>query len=268
MKMTLNVMLASLASVLVLAGVARAQNEKPAQTPPASAQPASGQPGAAKPVESKPGQPAGGDGKKAEGAGGAVGKEEPKVSSESDLTYVRMSTNKGDIYIEVNGAKAPISAKNFLAYVDKGYYNGTIFHRVIPSFMIQGGGYTAETKDGAVSDVKEKPGLAAPIKNEWTNGLKNVRGAVAMARTADHNSATSQFFINVKDNKFLDEPRDGAGYAVFGRVVAGMSTVDKIKDVKTTKKGMMGDLPVEPVTITAAVRTTKDEADKAAAADK
>ncbi|MGH7131397.1 MAG: peptidylprolyl isomerase [Phycisphaerales bacterium] len=154
---------------------------------------------------------------------------------------VVMKTSMGEITMELDAAKAPISVENFLKYADKGHYNGTIFHRVINDFMIQGGGFD--------KDMKQKP-TDKPIQNEWKNGLKNKRGTVAMARTSDPNSATSQFFINVKDNDFLDVDRgDGAAYCVFGKVVGGMDVVDKIKAVKTGTKNGMQAVPVETVTI-------------------
>ncbi len=139
---------------------------------------------------------------------------------------VVMQTSMGKIVLELDAEKAPVSVENFLAYVDDKFYDGTIFHRVIPNFMIQGGGFDTGRKQ------KE---TRAPIKNEAKNGLKNDRGTIAMARTGDPNSATAQFFINVVDNANLDYPRpDGHGYAVFGKVVEGMDVVDKIKDVPTT----------------------------------
>ena len=155
---------------------------------------------------------------------------------------VKLATSAGDIVIELDAAKAPKSVDNFLQYVKAGHYNGTVFHRVIPNFMIQGGGMTA--------DMKEKA-TRAPIPLESKNGLNNERGTVAMARTNDPNSATSQFFINVKDNEFLNAAasRDGNGYAVFGKVVSGMDVVDKIRVVPTSNKGPNGDVPVEPITI-------------------
>jgi cyclophilin family peptidyl-prolyl cis-trans isomerase len=161
-----------------------------------------------------------------------------------------MVTSLGDITLELNRAKAPVSTANFLKYVDKKFYDGTIFHRVIPDFMIQGGGFTP--------DMTQKRG-EAPIKNEWQNGLKNARGSIAMARTSDPDSATSQFFINVKDNGFLDQARDGAAYAVFGKVVEGMATVDKIKAVATTDKGPYQNVPETAVVIKSARRLTDDE---------
>jgi len=155
---------------------------------------------------------------------------------------VRLSTSQGDIVVQLDAAKAPKTVDNFVQYVKAGHYNGTIFHRVIDGFMIQGGGMTA--------DMKEKP-TRAPIPLESRNGLNNQRGTIAMARTMDPNSATAQFFINVKDNAFLDaeQSRDGQGYAVFGKVVQGMDVVDKIRKVPTGQKGMHGDVPLSPVLI-------------------
>jgi len=151
---------------------------------------------------------------------------------------VKLETTAGNIVIELNAAKAPKSVDNFLQYVKSGHYNGTVFHRVINNFMIQGGGMTA--------DMKEKP-TRPPIELESRNGLTNDRGTVAMARTSDPNSATSQFFINVKDNAFLNQAqaRDGNGYAVFGKVIEGMDVVDKIRAVPTGP----GDVPLSPVVI-------------------
>lgn len=157
---------------------------------------------------------------------------------------VRLETTLGNIVIELQPDQAPRSAANFLDYVNSGFYDGTVFHRVISGFMIQGGGMTPE--------LKEKP-THAPIPNEGKNGLKNVRGAIAMARTSDPDSATSQFFIDVVDNPALDYPgRDGHGYAVFGHVVAGMDVVDKIRNVETGSFQMYQDVPKTPVLIKAA----------------
>ena len=155
---------------------------------------------------------------------------------------VKLATSMGDIVIELDKAKAPKTVDNFLQYVRAGHYDGTIFHRVIPNFMIQGGGMTP--------DMKEKK-TREPIPLESHNGLGNQRGTVAMARTMDPNSATAQFFINVKDNAFLnaEQARDGNGYAVFGKVVGGMDVVDKIRNVPTGNKGMHDDVPTEPVII-------------------
>ena len=169
---------------------------------------------------------------------------EAKPVPDTSPAYVKLTTTLGDIYLELNREKAPISTANFLSYTEKGFYNGTIFHRVIPDFMIQGGGFDA--------DMNQKK-TDATIKNEWQNGLKNVRGSIAMARLGGKaDSASSQFFINVQDNAALDMPRDGAGYAVFGKVVSGMETVDKIKVVRTGNKGPHANVPVEPVVITKA----------------
>lgn len=153
-----------------------------------------------------------------------------------------MKTSRGAIRIELDDAKAPITTKNFLSYVDSGFYDGTIFHRVISNFMIQGGGFTP--------DMKQKK-TQSPIQNEWRNGLKNVRGAISMARLGgDPDSASSQFFINVVDNAFLDRPQpDGAAYAVFGKVTEGLDVVDAIKSVKTTTKSGHQDVPAEAVEI-------------------
>ena len=159
---------------------------------------------------------------------------------------VKLSTTLGDIVIELESERAPKSVANFLTYVKAGQYNDTVFHRVIPNFMIQGGGYT---KDLAYKGTRD------PIENEATNGLSNLRGTVAMARLDDPNSATSQFFINVVDNKFLNFTLGGsAGYAVFGRVISGMDVVDKIRAVKTDSiTPSFADKPLEPVIIQKAV---------------
>ena len=156
---------------------------------------------------------------------------------------VTMSTNMGDIRIELNSDKAPITTKNFLAYVNDGHFDGLIFHRVIPGFMIQGGGFD--------SKMSQRP-TKSPIKNEAYNGLKNVKGSIAMARTDVVDSATAQFFINVKDNDFLDHKNTspgGYGYAVFGEVIEGMDIVHTIEKVKTGNRGMHQDVPVEVVVI-------------------
>jgi peptidyl-prolyl cis-trans isomerase A (cyclophilin A) len=158
---------------------------------------------------------------------------------------VKIATSLGDIVVQLDAAKAPKTVDNFVQYVKAGHYNGTIFHRVIDGFMIQGGGMTP--------DMKEKP-TRAPIPLESRNGLANLRGTIAMARTNVPDSATSQFFINVKDNGFLDAARspDGNGYAVFGKVVQGMDVVDKIRKVETGQKGPHGDVPLQPVIIKSA----------------
>jgi cyclophilin family peptidyl-prolyl cis-trans isomerase len=160
---------------------------------------------------------------------------------------VVLSTSLGDIKVEVYQDKAPITVKNFLDYVKAGYFDGTIFHRVIPGFMIQGGGLTADMQD-------KREGQKPAIKNESENGLKNDTGTLAMARTSAPDSATSQFFINVKDNGFLnrESAQDKVGYAVFGKVVDGMEVVRKIEQVKTTSKGPHQNVPVEAVVIKSA----------------
>jgi peptidyl-prolyl cis-trans isomerase B (cyclophilin B) len=154
---------------------------------------------------------------------------------------VILATNHGKIKLELDAEKAPKTVENFLAYVTSGHYDGTIFHRVIDGFMIQGGGFEP--------GMKQKP-TNEPIENEAKNGLKNEPYTVAMARTSDPHSASAQFFINVKDNSFLDYPgQDGWGYCVFAKVVEGNDVVDKIKSVKTTRTGMFADVPVENVVI-------------------
>ena len=171
---------------------------------------------------------------------------ETEQAKETDMVIIK--TTLGDITVKLAADKAPLTVANFLAYADAGHYNGTIFHRVIDGFMIQGGGFDAQ--------MNQKPTKAA-IKNEAANGLQNKRGTLAMARTAVVDSATSQFFINVKDNAFLDfrapNPQ-GFGYCVFGEVVAGMDVVDKIKGVRTGVKAGMSDVPLETVEIVSVTR--------------
>ncbi|MGW6976347.1 peptidylprolyl isomerase [Streptomyces sp. NPDC054952] len=158
--------------------------------------------------------------------------------------HVLLTTSFGDIEIELNAEKAPISTKNFLEYVDSGFYNNTIFHRVIPGFMVQGGGFTDQLVQKSTRD---------PIRNEAGNGLQNTRGTVAMARTSDPDSATSQFFFNVADNDFLNPGRD-RGYAVLGKVTKGMEIVDQIVATPTGLKNGMRDLPTDPIYIKSAKR--------------
>ncbi|HTT07611.1 MAG TPA: peptidylprolyl isomerase [Gammaproteobacteria bacterium] len=167
---------------------------------------------------------------------------------------VRLQTSMGDIIVELYPDQAPKSVANFLAYVKSGFYDGTIFHRVIDGFMIQGGGFTA--------DFEEKK-TRAPIENEAGNGLQNTRGTIAMARTSDPHSASAQFFINVADNAFLNHTADteqGWGYCVFGRVVEGMDTVDKIRKVPTGDRGPFGDVPQTAVLINKAALITTEVA--------
>jgi peptidyl-prolyl cis-trans isomerase B (cyclophilin B) len=154
---------------------------------------------------------------------------------------VILTTNHGKIKLELDAEKAPKTVENFLSYVRAGHYDGTIFHRVIDGFMIQGGGFEP--------GMKQKP-TNAPVENEAANGLKNEPYSLAMARTSDPHSASAQFFINIKNNSFLDYPgQDGWGYCVFGKVTEGTDVVDKIKAVKTTRTGMHADVPVENVVI-------------------
>lgn len=171
---------------------------------------------------------------------------------------VTLQTTEGDIVLELDQGRAPVTVANFLQYADRGAYDGTIFHRIMPAFVIQGGGWTPGLKERAKQDAEAgKPDI--PIKNEWQNGLKNVRGTIAMARDMDPDSATREFYINVADNAKLDTARDvsgGAGYAVFGRVIEGMDVVDRIKvypthsvDVPGVTDGSMQNVPTEPPVI-------------------
>ena len=160
------------------------------------------------------------------------------------MTRVKLTTSQGPIVLELDEAKAPVTVANFLKYVDAGHYDGTIFHRVIDGFMIQGGGFAPGMSQKATD---------APIENEANNGLKNDKYTVAMARTSAPHSASAQFFINVKNNSFLDYPgQDGFGYAVFGRVVSGQDVVDAIEKVRTGNRGGHADVPLDDVTITRA----------------
>jgi len=165
-------------------------------------------------------------------------------STQGNQTMVKLHTNKGIITLQLDAEKAPNSVKNFLEYVNSGFYSGTIFHRVIGNFMIQGGGFEANMQQKKTN---------APIKNEAANGLKNDNYTIAMARTGDPHSATAQFFINVKDNGFLNYPgQDGWGYCVFGKVVEGKEVVDAIRSVKTGTRSGFSDVPLEDVIITKA----------------
>jgi peptidyl-prolyl cis-trans isomerase B (cyclophilin B) len=162
---------------------------------------------------------------------------------QAETTMIKMDTNQGTIMLELDADNAPNTVANFLTYTKEGFFDGTIFHRVISNFMIQGGGFTEDMNQKTVHD---------PIKNEANNGLSNVTGSIAMARTGDPHSATAQFFINVQDNTSLDfssETPQGWGYAVFGKVTEGMDVVEKIKGVATTTKGPHGDVPEESVII-------------------
>ena len=169
---------------------------------------------------------------------------EVPIIKEISMTQVTIKTSAGDIQLELNGEKAPITVKNFVDIANSGYFEGTIFHRVINGFMVQGGGLNA--------DMSDKPSGTAPIQNEANNGLTNDRGTIAMARTMDPHSATSQFFINHKDNGFLNhtaENSQGWGYAVFGKVTEGLDVVDQIADVATGSSGGHQDVPLEVITI-------------------
>ncbi len=174
----------------------------------------------------------------------------------ADAEEVIMKTSMGNITIKLDAEKAPITVKNFLSYVDKKHFDGTTFHRIIPNFMIQGGGFKI------VESIHTQKKVDAPIKNEASNGLKNLRGTISMARTSDPDSATSQFFINVVDNAMLDYPNNGGGYAVFGKVIKGIEVVDEIKKTKTGTRFLNSrrpdgtvapnkakDVPLEPVMI-------------------
>ena len=168
----------------------------------------------------------------------------PKAAPAPKNPQVEMVTTKGTIVIELDAVKAPITTQNFLTYVKEGFYDGLIFHRVIPGFMVQGGGFNKDMQQKKTHD---------PIKNEASNGLKNDRGTLAMARTNDPDSATGQFFINSVNNDFLNyQGKSNPGYAVFAKVVKGIEVVDAISKVKTGNSGMHGDVPVEPVVITSA----------------
>lgn len=184
------------------------------------------------------------------------------AAASAEPPVVAMETSKGTITIELDPTKAPKTVENFLSYVDQGFYDGTIFHRVIPDFMIQGGGFTP--------DIKSKK-TSSPVKNEADNGLLNTRGTIAMARTSAPNSATSQFFINLVDNAFLDHRQKtvrGWGYAVFGRVIDGMDVVDAIGSVETTRlPSGMADVPVSTVLIERVTRIEPATGDDEAAAE-
>jgi peptidyl-prolyl cis-trans isomerase B (cyclophilin B) len=189
--------------------------------------------------------------KEGEGKAGDMMSKEADAKTVSGVTVVIMKTSMGDVEIELNGDKAPETVKNFLKYVDAKFYDGTTFHRVIPTFMIQGGGFDP--------GMKPKQGFAS-IKNEANNGLTNARGTLAMARTQVIDSATSQFFINVVDNNFLnyrDSSIEGFGYCVFGTVKKGLDVVDKIRNVQTKTIGPFGDVPVKDVIIISIRRAEK-----------
>ncbi|MFI4891362.1 MAG: peptidylprolyl isomerase [Steroidobacterales bacterium] len=161
---------------------------------------------------------------------------------------IRFETTLGNFTIELFEKEAPVTVANFLKYIEDGFFDGTIFHRIVPNFVIQGGGFTA--------DLTQKKTMA-PIRNEADNGLKNERGSLSMARTNDINSATSQFFVNLKDNDFLDHQRGNFGYAVFARVTEGMDVIDEIAAVKTGRRGHFDDVPAQAVVMTSVRRVTE-----------
>lgn len=170
------------------------------------------------------------------------------------MEYAVLRTSRGNVVIELDRSKAPVSVENFVRYAKEGFYDGTVFHRVVPGFVIQGGGF-----DQKGVQKKTHP----PIANEWRNGLKNLRGTLSMARTTAPDSATSQFFISLKDNDSLDQPiSGGAGYAVFGRVVAGMEIVDAIAAVPTRSRAGMQNWPVDDVVMTEVELVSKEQADE------
>lgn len=184
----------------------------------------------------------------------AMADDPPEEKAEAAPVFVLVETTMGNFTMELDPVKAPKSVANFMNYVDKGFYDSTIFHRIIDNFMIQGGGFTV--------DLQKKP-VDKPVENEWKNGLKNVKYSIAMARLGGQaNSATSQFFINVTDNPFLDQPRDGSAYAVFGKVIDGKDVIDKMKGVKIKVEGGHQNLPVEPIIVTKMSRAEKPEKKK------
>ncbi len=184
----------------------------------------------------------------------ATAQKSKDVAATAGLEFAVFHTNKGDIVVELNHEKAPVSVDNFTQYIKSGFFDGTVFHRVVPGFVIQGGGFTP---DGNQKKTQ------SPIANEWQNGLKNKRGTLSMARTNDPNSASSQFFVSLKDNDMLDQPiSGGAGYAVFGKVIAGMDVVDTIATSKRTVKFGMKDWPTEDTTVSTCEMLTKEKAEE------
>ena len=166
---------------------------------------------------------------------------------------VRFETTLGEFTVELFEKEAPVTVANFLKYIDDGFFDGTIFHRIVPGFVIQGGGFTED-----MTQKRTRP----PVKNEADNGLKNERGTLSMARTNDINSATSQFFVNLKDNDFLDHKRGNFGYAVFARVTEGMDVIDKIAAVETGRRRGFDDVPVEPVIMKSVRRASPAKQEK------
>ncbi len=179
-----------------------------------------------------------------------------EVAVVAEFEYAVFHTSQGDIIVELNRAKAPVTVENFTTYIKEGFYDGTVFHRVMPGFVIQGGGFTPK------GDQKK---TKSAITNEWQNGLKNKRGTLSMARTEDPNSATSQFFVSLKDNDSLDLPiSGGAGYAVYGKVIAGMEVVDAIAATPRGVKNGMKDWPTSDITVTKSEMLSKADAEKLA----
>ncbi len=173
----------------------------------------------------------------------------PVATPVATVPIATMVTNLGTIEIELNPEKAPVTTKNFIAYADKGFYNDTIFHRVIPDFMVQGGGFYLKKKDKSTKEDMIQKNTDAPIANESANGLKNMFGTISMARTNNPDSATSQFFINLTNNTFLDGSNKKPGYTVFGKVIKGMDVVAQIASKPTGRKGMHSNVPEETILI-------------------
>lgn len=195
-----------------------------------------------------------GTGAHAQNAPAPTDADRAQEQQEDSYVFVAMETNKGTMYLALNETKAPISVENFLAYAEEGYYNDTIFHRVMEDFMIQGGGFDTSFDKKPTKD---------PIKNEWKNGLKNTRGSIAMARLGRQpDSATSQFFINLTDNPFLDQPRDGAGYAVFGQIVKGLDVLDEIGSVSIHREGMHQHVPDDPIILERVAVLSSEQAEE------
>ncbi len=236
--MTKGFMYSVLAAGWVLASGAYAEDTKPAAAPAATT---------TAPADAKKNEPKKDEPKKEAAKKEEPKKEEPKiVESKKDAggPTVEVKTSEGSFKIQLDEKAAPESVKNFVQYVNEKFYDGTVFHRVISKFMIQGGGFASE--GGKLNEKKTR----AAIPNEGKNGLKNERGTIAMARTSDPNSATAQFFVNLVNNDRLNYPQpDGFGYAVFGKVVEGMDVVDKIAGAKTTMKSGMGDVPEKDIVI-------------------
>jgi cyclophilin family peptidyl-prolyl cis-trans isomerase len=245
MHLNRSIALAALAAFALLSASFVASSTNAQDGAPPAQSPAGETPAQAKPVTPK--VPKAGEASKSK-----------EVVPVADIEYAVFHTNQGDIVIELNRLKAPVSVENFTDYIKSGFFDGTVFHRVVPGFVIQGGGFTPKG-----DQKKTKPS----ISNEWENGLKNKRGTLSMARTTDPNSATSQFFVSLKDNDMLDQPiSGGAGYAVFGKVIAGMDVVDSIARTERGVKNGMKDWPTSDMLVTTCEMLTKEQADKLTAA--